>query len=316
MSPVPVFDPVSPQALASGHLLVVILAIGCLIFIFVCAWLAINAIRFRARPGQGEPYQEYGRRNLELAWTLTPAAILAVLFVLVVISVQQADPPVATASSGDPPAPDIVVTGNQWWWEIQYPAPGVYTANELELPIGKPVLIRLESDDVIHSLWLPQLRGKTDLIPGQTNYMWIQADRPGTYLGQCSEYCGTAHAWMLITATAVPQAQFDAWLRQQAQPASTPTTAEAAQGAKLFQQMTCVNCHAIGGTDAKARIGPDLTHFGSRKTLGSGVLENTQQNLETWLRDPQAVKPGVNMPNFHLTDSDVRALSAYLEGLK
>lgn len=316
MSPIPIFDPASPQGLASGQLLVVILAIGGLIFLFVSAWLAVNVLRFRARPGQGEPYQEYGRRNLELVWTLTPAAILAVLLVLVVISLPQADPPVAAASPGDPPTPDIVVTGRQWWWEVQYPAAGVYTASEIELPVGRPMLLRLESADVIHSLWLPQLRGKTDLIPGQTTYMWIQADKPGTYLGACSEYCGTAHAWMRITAVALPPPQFDAWLRQQAQPAATPQAPPAAEGAKLFQQKTCSSCHAIGGTSAKARIGPDLTHFGSRKQLGSGVLDNTPQNLEAWLRNPDAVKPGVNMPNFHLTDSEVTALSAYLEGLR
>jgi cytochrome c oxidase subunit 2 len=214
--------------------------------------------------------------------------------------------------------PDIQVIGHQWWWEIRYPQTGasVITANELHMPVGKKLLVQVDSGDVIHDVWIPQLGPKMDTVPGQTNWMWLQADRAGTYPGVCAEYCGTEHAWMLIKAIAQPQAEFDAWLQQQRAPAVPATTAETQHGAQLFTQRTCINCHAISGTAAQARVGPDLTHYASRGVLGAGVLTQTPENTMRWLQDPQKVKPGNRMPNLHLAPDELRDLTAYMESLK
>lgn len=328
MSPIPVFDPVSPQALATAHLIIAIFIIGGGVFLLVSVWTILNIVRFRYRPGQPEPYQEYGRRGLEIGWTVAPALLLVVIYIFTIIGMYDAAPaggghpagiaPALASLAGaadDPPRPDLVITGEQWWWQIRYTGTGVVTANEIYLPVGQRLLVQLESADVIHSLWLPQLGPKVDLVPGQTNYMYLEADKPGTYIGQCAEYCGTGHAWMRIMAVAVPPAQFAAWERQQSQPAVAPTSTTQA-GATYFQQHTCVNCHTIAGTPAKEDIGPDLTHFASRRWIGAGVLDNTEQNLEAWLYDPQAIKPGVHMPNFHLTHDQAAMLATYLESLK
>ncbi len=323
----PVLDPVSPQGLASAHLLVAILLIGAGIFLLVAGWTLVNVVRFRYRPGQGEPYQDFGRRKLELTWTIAPAVLLVIIFVFTLKAMGDAEPSGASTSLipalvsvdgalPDAPRPDLIVTGEQWWWEVKYPQTGVVTANEIYLPVGKRLLVQLESDDVIHSLWIPSLGPKVDLVPGQTNYMWLEADRPGTYLGQCSEFCGTAHAWMRIDAIAVSQAQFESWRQQQLQPAPAPISAQAMAGARFFQSNTCVDCHAIAGTPANAHIGPDLTHFASRHQIAGGVLDNTPQNVAKWLQAPNQIKPEVHMPTYHLTDADLAALTAYLETLK
>jgi cytochrome c oxidase subunit 2 len=303
-------NPVSPQGLTISTLFVVTLLIAAAIFALVVALLLYTAIRFRARPGQPEPYQQFGLPRLEVAWTVAPALVLAVLFVFTVISMNASQPSAAHGSA------DLVVIGHQWWWEILYPHAGVVTANEIHLPAGKRYLVALQSADVIHSLWLPQLNGKMDLVPGQTNYMWLEADRPGVYTGACAEFCGVQHAWMLVRAIVQPQAQFDAWQRQQLHKALTPSGGLAAQGAQLFGQLSCANCHAISGTPYQARIGPDLSHVGSRQTLASGLLVNTPANMARWLRNPQAVKPGSHMPNLQLSTGQVGALTSYLEGLE
>ncbi len=307
----PPFSPVSPQALAISHLFVVTILIALAVFALVTVWLVVNLVRFRQRPGEGEPEQQYGNKKLEITWTIAPAVILAVLFVFSVRAMAAADP--------SPPGnqqPDIIVVGHQWWWEVRYPATGAVTANEIHLPVGKRLYVRLESADVIHSLWLPRLSRKMDLVPGQVNHVTLEADTPGVYLGNCAEYCGTQHAWMLIRAIAEPPEQFDAWQRAQLQPAPAATGGDAEAGAKLFQHSTCVNCHAVGGTVAQARVGPDLTHVAGRQTLAGGVLDNSPDAMATWLRDPQKVKPGNHMPNFRLGEGDVRSLTAYMETLR
>jgi cytochrome c oxidase subunit 2 len=190
------------------------------------------------------------------------------------------------------------------------------TANEIHLPVGKRMLLQLEGGDVIHDFWVPQLGRKMDMIPGHTNWLWVEPTQTGTFLGACAEYCGAEHAWMRIRVIVQPQAEFDAWLRQQTQAAVTPTGGDAAQGAMLFQQQTCASCHAVAGTGANAQVGPNLTHFGGRDTIAAGVLDNTPDNLAKWLKDPQSVKPGSHMPDLQLTNDQIRALVAYLEAQK
>ncbi|HEY8744719.1 MAG TPA: c-type cytochrome, partial [Chloroflexota bacterium] len=174
----------------------------------------------------------------------------------------------------------------------------------------------LQSVDVVHSFWLPQLAGKVDVIPGQLNYIWLEADRPGQYSGQCAEFCGTAHAWMKIIAIAQSPADYTAWLQQQQLPAQQPAAGDAAAGYQLFMNGTCRNCHAISGSPADADIGPNLTHFASQSVLAGGELTNTPANLKRWLTAPQAIKPGNHMPNFDLSSQQVNLLTAYLESLR
>jgi cytochrome c oxidase subunit 2 len=176
--------------------------------------------------------------------------------------------------------------------------------------------VRLDSADVLHEFWVPELARKITTVPGHPNHIWLEADTPGTYLGVCSEYCGTEHAWMHVLVVAEPQAEFDAWVHAQLQPAARPIGDEAAKGLALFLQTSCVSCHAINGTTAVARVGPDLTHFASRRQLGAGRADNTPENLRRWLANPQRVKPGVMMPDFKFTDEQLTQLVAYFETLQ
>lgn len=301
------FDPISPQERALAHLFIGILIAGAVVFALVAALVVIIAIRYRYRGGADEPYQELGRRPLEIAWTIAPAVVLLVILGFTVRTMAAVSP----GPGGHPP--DLIVTGYQWWWGIQYPASGVVTANEVHLPVGRRTLLQLDSADVIHDFWVPQLGRKMDMIPGHTNWLWVEPTKTGTYLGACAEYCGADHAWMRLRVIVQSQEEFDSWQRQQAQSHAVPTGGDAARGAQLFAQLTCASCHAIVGTPANARVGPDLTHFGDRDTLGAGVLDNTPANLARWLKSPQAVKPGNHMPNLQLTDDQIRALVAYLE---
>jgi cytochrome c oxidase subunit 2 len=305
------FDPNSPLASSITTLLIVTLVIGSVVFLIVLGPTLYSYIRFRVRPGDDEePYQNLGNTPMEIAWTVTPAVLLATLFGLTLMTMHRSDPPIP-----DNAQPDLIVTGHQWWWEVQYPDSGIVTANEIHIPTGKQLLVQVDSADVIHDFSVPQLGRKVDATPGYTSHIWLQADKPGTYLGSCNEFCGAQHAWMRIRVIAQPPADFAAWEQGQKQVPTIPTTGDAATGAQLFQSLTCSNCHNINGTAANAHIGPDLTHVGSRETLAAGVLDNTPDNLATWLSNPQAVKPGVHMPNLNLTPDEVHALVAYLENL-
>jgi cytochrome c oxidase subunit 2 len=271
--------------------------------LFYCLW------RFRARPGAPPPRQVQGHLRLEIGWTLAPVVVLAVLAALEL-------PIIFGAAASQPNALTVVATGYRFWWSFEYPDRGVVTANELHIPVGVPVRVQLRSEDVIHALWIPRLNGKIDMVPGQTNEMWLHADTPDVYLGQCSELCGIQHAGMLLRVIAQPQAEFDAWVARTRQPATAPTTDLARQGAQVFATNACGDCHMIQGTTATARAGPDLTHVASRQTLASGVIPNTPEQMRRWLDNPQLVKPGAFMPTFRLSDADLTALSAYLEGLQ
>jgi len=309
-APVEPLNPVTPQGLAIANLFNLALALSALILALVVGLLLRTLWRDRERPGAPEPPQIHGNRTLEIVWTATPALLLTAMFFLMLQTMHAVDAAV-------PDALRIQVLGRQWWWEYRYPDLGVVTANELHVPVGHPLTLELTGDDVIHSYWVPRLTGKRDAIPGKWNTLQLAVQQPGVYDGACTEYCGLQHAWMRIRVFADPPDQFEAWVRQQQQPAAAPAAPPAVRGQQVFLQNTCVNCHAIAGTPAAARVGPDLTHFGSRTTLGAGVRANTPDNLRDWIRHAQDVKPGALMPSFDtLSAADLDALAAYLEGLK
>jgi cytochrome c oxidase subunit 2 len=214
----------------------------------------------------------------------------------------------------------IQITGHQWWWEATYmdPVPGnqLNVANEIHIPVGEPVQIVGSSSDVIHSFWVPSLAGKKDLIPGHATAMWLQADKPGIYRGQCAEFCGHQHAKMAVLIMAEPRAQFEAWYNSQLQPAAPPPDSMSKAGEKIFMAKGCPLCHTVGGTLAQGKIGPPLTHIGSAYTLAAGTLKNTRGNLGGWVVDPQRIKPGVRMPPNDLSGSELQSLLSYLESLK
>ena len=220
-------------------------------------------------------------------------------------------------------APDALVvhvTGRQWWWAVEYdnpqPSLRVTTANELHLPVGRRIVLTLRSADVIHSFWVPNLAGKVDMVPGRRNVMNLHIEKPGIYRGQCAEYCGLQHAHMAFTIVAEAPDAFERWLTAQRSPAPPPQTPEQARGLQVFESGPCAMCHAIQGTLAGARLGPDLTHVATRSTLAAGTLPNTRETMERWIADPQHVKPGSRMPATGLSNEDIQALLAYLEILK
>ena len=212
------------------------------------------------------------------------------------------------------------MTGYQWWWDVRYedslPIRRLRTANEIHIPVGRPVRLLLESGDVNHSFWVPRLQGKLDLIPGQTNTLWLQADEPGVYQGQCAEYCGEQHAHMGLLVVAQPPDEFARWYEGQLAGAAEPTDSLRRRGQEVFTGSGCALCHAVRGTGAMAAVGPDLTHLASRRTLGAGMVPNTRGYLGGWIVNPQAIKPGNRMPAMPLSGPELQALLAYLEGLQ
>ena len=299
------FTPVTTQGGAVVNLFTVELILAFLVSGGVAAAVCYAMVRFRDRPGAPEPAQIHGNTKLEIGWTVAPALLLVVLFTLMVRTMSAVE---AEATS----PLRVRVIGHQWWWEYQYPELGIVTANELHLPVGQPVRLELESADVVHNFWIPQFGWKKDNTPNHVTIMNVVVDQAGVYDGACTEFCGMQHAWMRIRTVATPPDQFAAWVARSQQPA----TATAARGTQLFQQNTCVSCHAIQGV-SDARVGPDLSHFGSRATIGSGVLENTPDQLAAWIANPQQIKPGALMPAYpDLPPDDLRALVDYLEGLQ
>lgn len=275
--------------------------------------LVYTVWRFRSRGGHDEPLPQpvHGHARIEL----TLIGLVTLLLLLIAIPNIQ-----ALLATSAPPAGAAVLqveaTGQQWWWAFTYPDLGVVTANELHIPVGRAVQVRLRTKDVIHSFWVPKLAGKMDLIPNKDNQLWFAADNVGVYFGQCAEFCGTSHAHMRFRVMVQSDADFQAWVQLQKQPAQTPPDPMAWQGSQLFVQKGCVACHTIAGTAAQSVLAPNLTHFGSRQTLAAGVLDNTTENLARWLKNPSAVKPGSLMPNLGLSESDITALIAYLQSLQ
>jgi len=301
------FDPVTRQGVDISNLFWFELILSALLLALVLGWLILALVRFRAAPGDaGEPAQVHGNRRAELIWTITPAVTLAVVFVLMLQTMRAVD-------ASAPGAERLQVIGRQWWWEYRYPDLGAITANELHVPVGTELTVDLESRDVIHSFYVPRFGFMRDMVPGKRNRISLFVDRAGTFEGACTQYCGLQHAWMRQLVVAESRDQFDAWAAAQRAPAQVT----GAPGERLFLQNTCVSCHAIRGVSDSGNVGPDLTHFGSRTTIGAGVTTNTPQNVRAWIRNAQAIKPGVLMPAFgSLTDADVSALADYLESLK
>jgi cytochrome c oxidase subunit II len=316
LSPTNIFAPASTPAKLVAHLSAFVLAITGIIFFVVFTLLVYSVIKFRAQAGDAgrEPPQVYGSTQIELAWTIIPILIVVVLFLAtarVIHAVQDAPQP--------PGAIEVTAIGHQYWWEFRYPKLGVVTANELHIPVSDPAnptptFLTLLSADTDHSFWIPELAGKTDLIPNHPNRMWVDPQRTGIFLGQCAQYCGVQHAKMLLRVSVDSPEDFAAWVRGQQQPAVPD--AKVAAGRRVFESNACMNCHALGATPANGRFGPDLTHLMSRFTIASGAARNTPENLRLWIQNPNAIKPGSLMPAMQLNDADLDAVVSYMETLR
>jgi cytochrome c oxidase subunit II len=311
-----IFRPQSTPADSILRLSLLVLTVTGSIFVVVFSLIAYSIAKYRRRGSDDgrEPPQVYGSNQVELAWTVIPVLIVLVLFLAtarVIHSIQDAPKP--------PGAIEVIAIGHQFWWEFRYPALGVVTANELHVPVSNPLhptptFITLTSADTDHSFWVPRLAGKTDLIPNRVNHIWIDPHDTGLYLGQCAQYCGTQHAKMLLRVYVDSPEQFDRWVQEEKRPSVVSGSAE--QGRQVFETTACVNCHAISGTVADGRFGPDLTHLMSRDTIASGAAPNTPELLKLWIRNPDAIKPGSLMPAMQLSEKDLDALTAYLETLR
>jgi cytochrome c oxidase subunit 2 len=343
------FSQASTPARELNHLSIFVLTITGLIFAGMSALLVYAIVRFRAREGDTtEPPQVFGSTQIELSWTIIPILIIVVLFLTtarVLFSVQDAPEPAS--------ALDVTVVGHQFWWEFRYPQYHVVTANELHVPVSitaqsRPTYMKLTSADVIHSFWVPQLAGKTDLLPNRVNEMWMDPQEPGVYVGQCAQFCGAEHAKMLLRVYVDTPEQFRQWItnQQRTQPelpdqrteesaptAGNPAIVRAATtvaagsvnasqedsaraGQYVFEHQACISCHTVAGTVATGRYGPDLTHLMSRDTIASGAAPNTKEKLLEWIGDPNQIKPGCLMPAMHLTDRQNAQITAYLLTLK
>lgn len=313
-SPQNFLHPVGPIAKEQDGLWRLTFGIAAAVFVIVEGLLVFSIFRFRARSHRAEPKQTHGNTKAEIAWTIAPVLLLTfIAFPTVSAIFKLAKVPTD--------ALQVRVVAHQWWWEYHYEESGVVTANELHIPVGRPVYLTLESADVIHSYWVPKLAGKQDVIPGRVNYLTIRSDEPGIFEGQCAEYCGFSHANMLLKVFAVPESDFETWLESQKAAATSPTSPLALEGQRLFLEgsfangQQCAGCHAINGTTAAGTFGPNLTHLASRASFAGSMFEMTDANLAAWLRDPTGRKPGAQMPNLKLTDSQIQALVAYLNTL-
>jgi cytochrome c oxidase subunit 2 len=325
------FSHASTPAAEVNGISIFVLSITGLIFVTMSGLLIYALVRFRGRKGDmSEPAQVFGSVQIELSWTIIPILIIVVLFLTtgrVLFSVQDAQKPAS--------AIDVTVVGHQFWWEFRYPQYNVVTANELHVPVSasatdRPTFMKLTSADVIHSFWVPQLAGKTDLLPNRVNEMWIDPRETGLYVGQCAQFCGAEHAKMLLRVYVDTPEQFQQWIANQkkVQPELAPqgrvqdvslensqaNSAEAGQ--YVFEHQACISCHTVEGTVATGRYGPDLTHLMSRATIAAGATQNTQERLLRWITDPNQIKPGSLMPAMHLTDRENQQITAYLMTLK
>lgn len=309
------FLPESTPARDIYYLALFALTVTGSIFVVVAALLFYAVFKYRARKDdpEHEPAQFYGSTQVELAWTVIPIIIIVVLFLTtarIIFAIQNAPRPKDDLK--------VTVVGHQFWWEFRYPEYGIVTANELHVPLSTEqdpdtTYLTLLSADVDHSFWVPQLAGKTDLIPNHPNEMWIDPQKAGVYFGQCAQFCGLEHSLMLIRVYVDTPAQFQAWVKNQQKPAVDDP--EVAAGRHIFETQACVNCHAIVGTAAKGTYGPDLTHLMSRATIAAGAATNTPDNLRAWIKDPGTFKPGAHMPAMQLSDEQINQVVAYLTTL-
>jgi cytochrome c oxidase subunit II len=328
--PLDVLSPQGPVAQSQDDLWNLVFPIAVAVFILVQALIIVAVVRFRAKPGDTDiPKQVHGNTRLEIAWTIVPAAILVFIAVPTVQTIFELDREPAEAERLE-----VTVVGKQYWWEFGYPEQGFFTANEMVIPVDTPVLLTLDGqpeyeladgrattapDLVAHSFWVPRLAGKRDFMPGHRNHLWLQADEPGRYLGNCAEFCGLSHANMRIRVVALSQDEFDAWVEGQQEPAASPDDEVAAQGEEIFGAQ-CIACHAVEGhpENLGERIGPDLTHFMSREEFAGAIFDvDDDEQLRAWIRNAPAEKPGAQMLPFQgLADEELDALLAYLRTLE
>jgi cytochrome c oxidase subunit 2 len=301
-------DPAGPAARRIAGLWWLMLVISAVVFIVVLLLLGAAIVKGRKsddlavdrRPVRwGEPF-------VVISGVAIPSLILVGMFL---VSLRDMN---ALSAPEEDPAVTVEVVAHAWWWEVRYPDAGAVTANEIHIPADEPVRVILSTDDVIHSLWVPRLQVKIDAIEGRSNEIWLEADRPGRYRGQCAEFCGLQHANMLFWVIAEPRSAFEQWVSDQSSEAAVTD----ADGLDVFLDNSCVGCHAIRGTEAAAEVGPDLTHLASRATIAAGILPNTRPDLSRFVTDPQGVKPGVAMPPTQLGDDELDALLDYLESLE
>ena len=326
------FDVAGPVARSQLTLFYWIFWAAVFVFVTVGGALLYVAIRFRRRPGQGDPVQTHGHTKLEIAWTIAPALILVVVAIPTILTVFD------NANSPDPDGLTVEATGHQWWFEFRYAHPTndgeqIIAANELHIPLDEVVNVNLHSEDVIHSFWIPKIAGKVDMVPNNNNKRWIQSERLGEFYGQCAEFCGESHAKMKFRVIVESREDFDKWLMAQAAPSVEPVTPLQLRGSELFRSAGCSGCHATSaimslapdGSQLKGRRGPNLTHVASRSRVGAGELPQNPESLRAWISDPGSIKPGNIMategkpytdPDSALTEQDISALVAFLRSLK
>jgi cytochrome c oxidase subunit 2 len=300
-------DPAGPAAAAIARLWWVMLALAGIVFAAVMGMLGVALWR---RRGSLPPRDRLGRWLVAIGGALGPALIILVLMVYNTS---------VTVELEEPPAPlerTVEVTSHQWWWHVHYPQAGVTTANEVHLPAGTPVAVRLRSADTIHAFWVPELQGKRDMMPDYVGRTWLQADRPGIYRGLCAEFCGLQHAKMQFLVIVHEPEAFEDWMKQRQTPRADLVDEQAIRGQQVFAESGCAGCHAVRGTSATGTLGPDLTHLASRRELGAGTLPNTRENLAAWILNAQQFKPGNRMPPMPVPDQELEDLLAYLETLR
>lgn len=300
--------PRGPAAAEIANLSWIMFGLATAVFVVVMGLLLYGLFRPHHQEGEYKPSPGLDKTFIIWGGIVIPVIILIGLYIFTIR---------AMAALAAPPSTLLIeVVGHQFWWEVRYPNQAITTANEMHIPVGQPVELRLTSADVIHSFWVPELHGKMDLIPNRINSFWLQADEAGVYYGECAEFCGIQHAKMAFVVVAEPEEQFAAWLEQQAQPAPAPSDPIVQQGQQIFLGSACVYCHTVRGTNATGTLGPDLTHLASRRTLAAGIVDNSRGNLAGWIIDPHSIKPGNKMPPTNLSGPDLQALLAYLESLE
>jgi cytochrome c oxidase subunit II len=309
------FRPASPEAARISRLTWFLVVAAAVVYVVVIAFLVAAILRRRRGDARAVDLAPTGSRAVIVGGAVIPGIILVAIFILGLGAMRTY--PTADGTR----LLTYEVTGHQWWWDVVYrdPTRGVSfrTANEIHVPVGQPVQLTLVSADVIHSFWVPQLQGKIDLIPGDTNSIRFVASKPGRYRGQCAEYCGTQHAHMALVVVAEDSATFRRWVAAQRQASVAPADSEALLGQRLVVGGPCALCHTIGGTSANATFGPDLTHVGSRLTLAAGELPNDPATMEAWITNAQSLKPGAQMPSItQFNGRELRAMATYLESLK
>ncbi|MDP9072454.1 MAG: cytochrome c oxidase subunit II [Actinomycetota bacterium] len=303
-------DPKGPGAERIADVWWLMFGLAAAVYVVVASLIVAAAVRGRGTEGEGRPSRITDSTFIWVGGVIGPAAILGILAVVTVDATED-------LRGEERRAPlRVEVTGYRWWWDVRYPDEGIVTANEIHIPAGRPIDVRLRTADVIHSFWVPELAGKLDQIPGQLNVLRLQADRPGVYRGFCAEFCGLQHAKMQFLVIAEPAADFARWVARQQRPPGPPVSERAAFGQVVFNRSSCAGCHAIRGTESRGSFGPNLSDFGSRRTIGAVSIPNTPGHLAGWISDSQSIKPGNLMPPVYLKPDELLAVVEYLESLK